>query len=236
MSCTADGSLAATGCNDGAVIIWDLAAGRRLSRVRHPSPLCGLRFSPDGKLLAASYTDGQVIFWNPSDWSQTRTLPADGNATSIGALAFSPDSRLLATGNQAGAGTVWNVSSGAQVMHFAGYENPEASPSPPVAPVFPGSVITPENRNAILFLCFSADGATIFGALQDNAPRVWEAKTGAVSSAPRKLVRGHALLCVPRYGFTFSSAAFTPQRDTIVTMKENLAQVWRLSFAPSPPQ
>lgn len=234
MSCTADGSLAATGCDDGEIEIWDLADGRRVTTLRRNSPLCGVLFSPDGKVLAAGYLDGHVVLWNTSGgWSQKYILPAVDNA-SVGALAFSPDSRFLATGNQNGAGFVWKVGDGTQVSSFAGYANPEAAPVPPVAPVFPGSTITPDNRGSIVYLCFSLDGSSLFGSIQDNAPRFWETKTGRFLGTADWYE--DTRFYIARYGFTFATAAMTPRRDFIVTMKENLAQVWRVYFVPNPPQ
>jgi len=40
----------------------------------------------------------------------------------------------------------------------------------------------------------------------------------------------------PQYGFTFATATVTPKRDLIVTTKENVAQLWRFSWTPDPPQ
>ena len=238
MSCSATGVLAATGCNDGQIMVWDLASGRLVTTLRHPSPLCSLCFSPDSKILAAGYTDGQVILWNTAHWSEAHLLPtADG--ASAGALAFSSDSRLLATGNQNGSGLVWKVADGTHLSHFAGYGNPETTPNPPVAPVFPGSTITPENRNAIVFLCFNPDASILFASIQDNVPRLWETKTGRLLGTADRFKDSR--FYIARYGFTFATAAVTPKRDFIVTLRKNgdmddyLAQVWRMSFTPSPP-
>jgi WD40 repeat protein len=233
MSCNADGSLAATGCNDGQIAIWNLAHGSRIATLRRQSSLCSVLFSPNGRLLAASYSDGHVVLWDTSNWSAKLTLP-DADQASVGALAFSPDSRLLATGNQNGGGFVWNTANGTQHSAFAGYANPEAKPNPPVAPVFPGSSITPDNRSSIEFLCFSRDASMMVGSIQDAMPRFWETKTG------RSLGTGDWFsdnrFYIARYGFTFSTAQVTPRRDFIVTMQENFARVWRLTFTPNPPQ
>ncbi len=238
MSCSADGSLAATGCDDGQIVIWDLATGRLVTRLRRKSPLCSLQFSPDGAVLAAGYMDGSVVFWDTRGWSQKQTLPtADG--ASVGALAFTADSRLLATGDQAGAGFVWNVADGKQASMFAGYANPDKPPRAPVAPVFPGSVITPDGRSAITYLCFNRDGSMLIGALQDAIPRFWDTKTGRFLGTADWLEDKRFYFA--RYGFTFATAMATPARDFIVTMgpgpdNENLADVWKLAFAPVPPQ
>jgi WD40 repeat protein len=238
MACNPGGSLAATGCNDGQIIIWSLASGRRAATLRRPASLCGILFSPDGRLLAAGCSDGHVILWNTADWSERHVFPSADSA-SVGALAFSADSRLLATGNQSGAGFVWNTADGSQYSAFAGYSHPEASPAPPVAPVFPGSAITPDNRSAIVYLCFNRDATRLLVSIQDQSPRIWEAKTGSLLGTADWF--GDKRFYVARYGFTFATAVITPSRDYIVTMgtgpdNENLAEVWRLSFTPSPPQ
>ncbi len=239
MACNPDGALAAVGCDDGAIAIFDLATGTRLTTLHRRSTVLILRFSPDAKVLAAGYADGHVTLWDTSDWSEKLTLP-DAGASSVGALAFTPNSRLLVTGNQSGAGFIWNVADGAQVSSFAGYANPEATPSPPVAPVFPGSSITPQNRGAITYLCVSLDGAMIFGSIQDAPPRFWDLKTGRFLGTADWF--GDTRFYIARYGFPFSSAMSTPDRKYITTLQDNvdqgdiLAQVWPLTFTPNPPE
>ena len=177
---------------------------------------------------------GRWRFGARGTWTLERTLPPSADGASVGALAFSPDSRLLATGNQNGAGFVWNMKDGSEVAAFAGYANPEAAPSPPVAPVFPGSSITPDNRSAIEFLCFSRDASLLLGSIQDAAPRLWDAKTGKFLGTESWFEDNR--FYIPYYGFTYSAAAYTPDRKYIVTTRENLVQVWRLAFVPDPPQ
>jgi len=243
MSCSGDRGLAATGCNDGQIMVWEPATGRLVTTLSHPAGTCSLSFSPDSKVLAAGYSDGQVILWATSDWSQKHILPsADG--ANVGALAFSTDSRLLATGNQNGAGFVWKIADGRPVSHFAGYDNPETVPTAPVAPVFPGSTITPENRGSIVFLCFNPDASVLFASTQDNIPRFWDAKAGRLLGIADwySYKDIDSRFYIPRFGFTFATAAVTPKRDLIVTLRKNgdqddfVAQVWRMSFTPSPPK
>ena len=237
MSCSPDGALAATGCDDGQIMIWKLADGSLVTTLRRHFPVCSVSFSPDSKTLAAGYSDGQVVLWNASDWSQKHVFSSTDGA-SVGALAFSPDGRLLATGDQNGAGFVWNVSDGTQYSHFAGYANPEEAPSPPVAPVFPGSTITPDNRSSIVYVCFSPDGSSILASIQDEVPRFWEAKTGRLLGTADWFEDSR--FYIARYGFTFATAAMTPSRKFVVLLKKDgdqddyLAQIWRTTFVPNP--
>jgi WD40 repeat protein len=233
LSCNPDGTLAATGCNDGQIYIWNLATGKCVATLSHKASLCSILFSPNGRQLAAGYSDGHVILWDTSTWSAQHTLP-DADQASVGALAFSPDSRLLATGNQNGGGFVWTAAAGSAYSTFAGYANPEASPSPPVAPVFPGSTITPENRSSIEYLCFNPNGSMLLGSLQDAIPRFWDSKTGHFLGTADWFADNR--FYIARFGFTFATAAVTPKRDLIVLMKENLAEVFRCPWTPNPPQ
>jgi WD40 repeat protein len=232
MACTRDGAFAATGCDDGRIDVWDLATGNRVAALPHPASVCGATFSPDGHLLAAGYSDGRVVVWDAASWKQKYTLP-DADHASVGALAFSPDNRLLATGNQNGGGFMWNAADGTPCCSFAGYARPEVTPAPPVAPVFPGSVITPDNRSAILYLVFSADSSLLLGSIQDAPARFWEAKTGRFLGTANWFEDNR--FYIARYGFPYPTAVTTPDRKFIVLMKENLAQVWQCPWKPVPP-
>jgi len=246
MSCTQDGALAAVGCEDGRIMIWRLADGGLVTTLRRGLPVCGLVYSPDSKVLAAGYSDGEVVLWKTSDWTEEHTL-ASVDGASVGALGFSTDSRVLATGDQNGAGVVWNVADGTQISHFAGYENPEVAPSPPVSPVFAGSTVTPDNRGAIVYVCLSPDGSSVFAAIQDSTPRFWDAKTGRLLGTAEWYVDPHSeddRFYFPRYGYPIAAAAVTPRRDFIVTLRGNMddnpddhrALVWRMVFEPKPPE
>jgi len=231
LSCSPDGAFAATGCYDGRIIIWNLATGKRAATLPHGAQNCGVRYSPDGKMLAAGYADGEVIVWDTSNWRPMRSFPPADDA-SVGALGFTMDSRLLVTGNQDGEGFVWDLASGKEVSHFAGYANPEASPSPPQAPVFPGSRIEPDNRTAVVFVLPSPDGSNILAPIQDETPQFWDTKTGLLLGTADWYEDNR--FYIARFGFTYPSASYTPDRQYIATTNENFAQVWRCSFTPVP--
>lgn len=237
LACNPEGSVAAAGCDDGQIMVWSIATGRLITTLHHATSICSLTFSPDGRLLAAGYSDGLVILWNTTRWSIGHVLPADNNA-SVGALAFSTDGRLIATGDQNGSGFVWSTADGSRVSAFAGVSRALSPASPPVAPVFPGSIMTPEDCNAITYLCFSPDASILLTSLQDNEPRFWDARKGTLLGLADWF--GDTRFYDARYGFTFAGAEVTPSREYILTLKRdvdnevNIAQVWRLSFKPTP--
>jgi len=181
MSSTAisdDGKLVFTGEDDGLISLWNVAVSGTTVRnfMGHfPRPVIATALLHDGQ----RGVDGHVVLWDTHHWVPAALTLPDADKASVGALAFSSDSRLLATGYQNGAGFVWNTRDGSLYSSFAGYANPEATPTPPVAPVFPGSTITPENRSTIEHLFFSRDNSTLFGSIQDAPARFWDAKSGA---------------------------------------------------------
>lgn len=227
MSCSPDGALAAVGGADGAIGIWDLRGGKRTTVLHRRSSLCGVQFSPDGRLIAAGYADGQTILWNAVDWSVARTIPAT-NEASVGALSFSDDGRLLVTGNQQGDAMVWKVADGSRVCSFNDPAAPKAEP--PNSPLLPHGAVTPPEHGAVAFVFTS--GPYTLTAGQNFTPKLWETSTG-------KLVATYPWLSAAsdpphfytaRYGFPFATAAVSARRDLLVTLKDNLAQVWRFSF------
>jgi WD40 repeat protein len=136
----------------GRVLLWDVGAGRELTRWQaHESGILGLALSPDGRLIAtACYADGGVRLWDAISGGQRGALKV---STCVPALAFSPDGTLLAMARGDGIASLSDVASGRQV----------------------GAVrVLSASLHAV---AFSEDGRVLATGGSDGAVRLWDVKT-----------------------------------------------------------
>ena len=114
-----NGRLLATGGKD-ALVIWELAAARKIAHIETTIAAPPIVFSPDGKRLATASQDGRVHLWDTMGGLELAQLEHGENVISI---AFSPDGRHIATSGgqmQRAQGTVrvWEVVSGRHVAQM----------------------------------------------------------------------------------------------------------------------
>src|SRR5262245_930541 len=97
---------------DGGVVLWDVAARKRLAEQSLPvkkGSVSSVAFSPDGKALAARYSNvggvsGGVVLWDVAARKLVvqQTLPVKEG--SVSSVTFSPDGKVLAAGHRDGGG------------------------------------------------------------------------------------------------------------------------------------
>jgi WD40 repeat protein len=105
-----DGRLAASGYDDGAILISDAATGKELRKlVGHNRNVRALAFSSDDKVLASGDGDMQVKVWDVAAWQVRSTLK--GGIGKVRSIAFSPNGRLLAAASIGGPTTLWDLGS-----------------------------------------------------------------------------------------------------------------------------
>ena len=98
----------ASGGQDGALYLWNLADGRVLKMpTQDTSEIRQVRFSPNGDLIVAGSISGRTSVW---EWQQARLLANFLGNESVEALAFSEDSSHLAIG-YSDTIRVWDISS-----------------------------------------------------------------------------------------------------------------------------
>ncbi|WP_433173401.1 WD40 repeat domain-containing serine/threonine protein kinase [Actinoallomurus sp. CA-150999] len=187
-----DGKTLATGGEDGAVHLRDVASGRVRKSFTKVRSVQALEFSPDGRSLAVSDGNGSpyVQSWDTvTDKAVPMNIDYYANA-----LAFSPDGKTLAgVRNLSGRFTLWDVSDGKGVeVSSSGSEIPclAFSPDGKTIAISNGSYWGIELRSAtdgrlhttlkvqgeVRALAFSPDGDTLVSADEKNI-RLWHVPT-----------------------------------------------------------
>lgn len=112
-----DGRLLAGAGDDGAVVVWDVAAllagqDAEVARVDVGTVPLGMALSPAGSLLAVGAADNLVHLWRLDETGavaeELESLAGFENYAN--GVAFSADGRLLAAGSSAAAVRIWDVS------------------------------------------------------------------------------------------------------------------------------
>jgi WD40 repeat protein len=109
-----DGALlAAAGSGERIATLWEVASGRLVGRLRHPTYVIAVRFDPQGRTLATAVTDGTVRLWDVASRRQLGiALPGPGQENVPGSdrvLAFDPGGIDLVAFYGDGTGLVWDV-------------------------------------------------------------------------------------------------------------------------------
>jgi eukaryotic-like serine/threonine-protein kinase len=103
-----DGKTLTTGCQDGAVRLWEVDTGRlREPSPRHQGPVLAVAFSPDGKRLATGGGDRAARLWDVP--TGVALGPPLWHADAVQAVAWSPDGRQILTGGRDRIAQRWQV-------------------------------------------------------------------------------------------------------------------------------
>ncbi len=108
-----DGKYLASGSDDHAVKVWDMASGQELKTLRgHTDRVNSVAFSPDSKILASGSWDHKIRLWDVASGRLLQTLSHDEG---VNVVAFSPDGRMLASGSFDFTIRVWDVATGREI-------------------------------------------------------------------------------------------------------------------------
>jgi WD40 repeat protein len=150
-----DGTLLATGCEDGAIRLWDPALGALVNiLLGHDGGLSSLSWSPDGKYLASGSADGTVRLWDPHLALLLRTL--GDHEDRVTCVAWTPDGSTLASSSADKTVRIWDAVAGRTKYVLKGHTEPV---------------------NAV---AWSPDGKSVASAGADKIILLWDASTGQV--------------------------------------------------------
>ena len=110
-----DGSLLATGQEDGRTVLWQLPDGAVVATLAgHSGAVQSLAWSHDGDLLASAGFDGTIRLWQVGE--ETTLAVLQGHRYAVWDVAWSADGSLLASASGDGTIRLWGLDgrSGAQ--------------------------------------------------------------------------------------------------------------------------
>jgi WD40 repeat protein len=180
---TADGTTAVSGGEDGAVRVWDLAAGRkpRLLTVgeqivtRHERKVASVAVTADGATAFSSYDDDDAVrVWDLATGTQRAELGDHFHIyRPVRSVAVTPDGAVAVIGGDDGAVRAWgaylwgayrewNQVYGHEQAKLAGHEQDKLT----------------GHHGAVLSVAVTADGATAVSGGDDGTVRAWDLAAG----------------------------------------------------------
>ncbi len=194
-----DGTLLATGGQDGHVRVWNVASGElRLELAGTGSNVEHVTFSPDGTLVAGACTSGRVVVWDvtAAGASEVATFPVSHER--ILESGLSPDGRRVAASAADGRAGIWDVATGELVtpLDLGGRweygvwwgpdgerlvtSGPTSSDGRFVLTVWDadGDVVTDVPAGTIPLADLAPDGRRLAAGTDDGRVTIWDLATG----------------------------------------------------------
>ncbi len=203
-----NGKRLVSGDDQGAIIVWDLPAGKELLRWPCKNWVRSLAIAPEGKTVAASQhvpgRDKIVVppsfhLWNLETGEMKVDLTKEVTG-GMSAIAYSPDGKWLATGRgnieverPDSRVTLLDPSTGKKIRE-----------------------LTPGHSRGVTDIAFHPDGKHIFSAGRDQLVKVWQLADG-------KLVRDLGKFA--ERGYWITSIAISPDGRCLAAADDSTRQV-----------
>ena len=166
----------------GALVLWDLAAGRPRLWLEQPLGVRAVAFSSDGKKVATGGWDQVVRLYDAHTGKLDAALT--GHSNLINTLTFSPDGTVLASGSLDKTIILWDVAKGTELRRLTGH------------------------TDWVLGVAFFPDGLSLASGGKDGTLRVWDVPTGKERRAPSQLDNAVETVAVSPDGHTIASGGW----------------------------
>ncbi|MBA4019282.1 MAG: serine/threonine protein kinase [Pirellula sp.] len=149
-----DGREVATAGWDGAVKIWDVAAGRAVRKLQgnHTGAVNSIAYSRDGRRLLTAGNDRTARLWDAATGKELASFA--GHAQRVLHASFDSDGKRIVTASADGTARIWDVATGTSLYELVGH------------------------GRAVLSAEFSRDGKHVVTAGADDTARVWTTADG----------------------------------------------------------
>jgi len=118
-----DGRLVVTATSRGAIVIWDMAEGRKKAEWQSNAGVVAI--SPDGKFVLSGsrpeQSPGILGLWNITTGKQVWSI--EGHRTGIHSLTFSPDGKYALSASRDGTVKLWDIEAKKEVKVFKGIDD-----------------------------------------------------------------------------------------------------------------
>jgi WD40 repeat protein len=152
MRLSPDGQKLATAGKDTYVRVWDIATGKLLHGLKHPTETNGVAFTSDNAMLATGCADGKIRLFDVATGKEHAAVSGHGGAVTD--LCFTSDNKRLVSSGGDQTVRVWDV---AQKMELS---------------------LWPGHAGFVFGATYSYDDKLVATGSWDGTARIWDAAAG----------------------------------------------------------